>query len=240
MALMSYTVYMHIFPNNKVYIGITCQSLERRWRDGKGYEGQPIFDAILKYGWDNIQHIILEMGLTKDQAECAEKKYIREYNSLIHANGYNIETGGCVVEHLSDETKKKISMAKIGKHTGENHWHFGGHWEEKTKRKISDAHKGMKYGEETLKKKRERFSGKNNPMFGTKMTPEHKEKMICASVKAHSKEIICIETGIVYPSSAEAQRQTGICSRQIIYVCKNDKRYKTAGGFHWRFREERF
>lgn len=44
-----YTVYMHTFPNKKRYIGITKQELSRRWRGGKGYIGQPVYNAILKY-----------------------------------------------------------------------------------------------------------------------------------------------------------------------------------------------
>lgn len=235
---MNYTVYMHKFPNGKTYIGVTRQTVERRWREGRGYFGQPVYDAILKYGWDNIEHIILETNLTKEQAEESEKRYIREYNSLSHGNGYNIETGGYLTESISAETKAKIGNANRGKLSGEKHWHYGQHWDEKTRKKISDAHKGMKYGEETLKKKRERFSGKNNPMYGTKMTPEHKAKIQEACVRTVSKPVICIETGTVYQSSAEAQRITGICSRSIQYVCNKYGYYKTAGGFHWKFREE--
>ena len=29
-----YFVYIHIFPNNKKYIGITSQTTQRRWRKG--------------------------------------------------------------------------------------------------------------------------------------------------------------------------------------------------------------
>lgn len=47
---MAYTVYFHTFPNGKRYIGITKQEPKRRWRDGKGYEGQAVYNAILKYG----------------------------------------------------------------------------------------------------------------------------------------------------------------------------------------------
>ena len=33
-----YYVYKHTFPNNKVYIGITCRTLEERWgKNGNGY-----------------------------------------------------------------------------------------------------------------------------------------------------------------------------------------------------------
>lgn len=70
-----YSVYMHIFPNGKRYVGITSQQISRRWREGKGYKSQEMFTrAINKYGWDNIQHIILYDKLTKEQAE--EKKRI--------------------------------------------------------------------------------------------------------------------------------------------------------------------
>lgn len=41
-----YTVYMHVFPNGKKYVGITSQDVSRRWRDGKGYEGQVVYGAI--------------------------------------------------------------------------------------------------------------------------------------------------------------------------------------------------
>lgn len=32
-----YTVYKHISPSNKVYIGITSRKPELRWRKGNGY-----------------------------------------------------------------------------------------------------------------------------------------------------------------------------------------------------------
>lgn len=46
-----------------------------------------------------------------------------------------------------------------------------------------------------------------------------------------STRVLCIETGTVYPSTQEAERQTGI-KRPSISNCINGKR-KTAGGFHW-------
>ena len=35
----NYKVYVHIAPNGKRYYGITKKKVERRWRNGKGYEG---------------------------------------------------------------------------------------------------------------------------------------------------------------------------------------------------------
>ena len=45
------------------------------------------------------------------------------------------------------------------------------------------------------------------------------------------KEVRCVETGITYWSSKEAERQTGIWATHIREACKNPKR--TAGGYHW-------
>lgn len=52
-----------------------------------------------------------------------------------------------------------------------------------------------------------------------------------------SKPVLCIETGIIYPSLKEAERQTGIFATSIKQVCK--KRQKTSGGYHWKYYIER-
>ena len=45
----NYLVYKHILPNNKIYIGITCNKAETRWNKGLGYKKQDYFyKAILK------------------------------------------------------------------------------------------------------------------------------------------------------------------------------------------------
>ena len=60
----NYTVYMHISPSNKRYIGITSTKIEERWRNGKGYKHNKHFtNAINKYGWDNFEHIIIAKDL---------------------------------------------------------------------------------------------------------------------------------------------------------------------------------
>ena len=49
----------------------------------------------------------------------------------------------------------------------------------------------------------------------------------------NTKQVQCIETGIIYLSMKEAERQTGIFATSIKQVCK--KRQKTAGGYHWKY-----
>ena len=88
----TFCVYRHIFPNGKSYIGIS-KDAEKRWRNGKGYETQQKMQrAIVKYGWDNVQHIILADRLTKELAMQLEQHYIAEYDSI--KNGYNATIGG--------------------------------------------------------------------------------------------------------------------------------------------------
>lgn len=64
-----YIVYLHINKtNNKVYVGITSMAVNNRWREGKGYIKCEIMNrAILKYGWNNFEHIIL-CKTSKDRA----------------------------------------------------------------------------------------------------------------------------------------------------------------------------
>ena len=137
----SYTVYRHIFPNGKQYIGITMQDPIKRWGRGSGYAKQPkIMGAIIKYGWDNIQHEILFTGLTKAEAEEAEIKLIKAADSIVQ--GYNVDTGGNTTGTHSEETKRKISAGTKGKNTG---------------RQRSDAFK------DNL---RDKNTGEKNPFYG--------------------------------------------------------------------------
>ncbi len=102
-------VYMHIFPNNKKYIGITCEKPQNRWgKDGNGYltirngkYTQPaIANAINKYcpnsgDWDNIvKHKILFENLVKSEASEKEKYLIKKYDTTNSSYGYNIREGG--------------------------------------------------------------------------------------------------------------------------------------------------
>lgn len=84
------------------------------------------------------------------------------------------------------------------------------------------------------------FSGENHPMFGKKHSEETRRKMSERHYDAsgghnpNAKAVICIETGKVYPSAIDAQKDTGIPRNNITAACRKD-RQKTAGGFHWEF-----
>ena len=86
-----YCVYIHKFPNNKVYIGMTSNTA-RRWNNGYGYRNnQKMFDDILNYGWNNIEHNIIAENLTYNEAVKLENEKINEYKSFNEKYGYNIK-----------------------------------------------------------------------------------------------------------------------------------------------------
>lgn len=90
-----YIVYCHTLPNGKVYIGITSKKPQERWQSGKGYiYNKRFYNAILKYGWNNIQHDILLKDLTKEEAAQKEIELIQFYQSNDSKYGYNILKGG--------------------------------------------------------------------------------------------------------------------------------------------------
>lgn len=93
-----YFVYKHVFPDNKVYIGITSMKPERRWNKGKGYRRkikgkwcQPhMAKAVAQYEWDEIEHEVIATGLSKEEARAMESELIARYKSNEPEHGYNI------------------------------------------------------------------------------------------------------------------------------------------------------
>ena len=73
--MKTWTVYKHVSPSGKVYVGISS-NIDRRWAAHGFYycRKETIFSrALAKYGWDNFEHIIVKNGLTKEEA-CLEEK----------------------------------------------------------------------------------------------------------------------------------------------------------------------
>ena len=132
-----YVVYMHTFPNGKRYIGIS-RNVARRFRNGRGYEHQPVmWGAIQKYGWHTVKTIILLESLTETEAKAEEIKLIAKYNTADRTYGYNQTLGGEGGNGrvLSDEEKQNIGkrMSLI---------HKGVPLSEEHKKKLSTALKG--------------------------------------------------------------------------------------------------
>lgn len=138
-----WSVYLHIFPNGKRYVGITSKDPVKRWgRSGSGYRGQSLmYSAIKKYGWDNIQHIVLCSGLSKESAYKHELELISQYQTTDLQHGYNLSIGGYGGYGVkrSEETRKKIRDNHADT-SGENCYWFGKKLSQSHRDKISANH----------------------------------------------------------------------------------------------------
>ena len=250
---MSYTVYKHTSPSDKVYIGITSQKPEYRWSNGKGYkESYHFYNAIQKYGWDNFKHEILFENLTKDEAEQKEIELIAFYKSDNREFGYNIEHGGNSIGKISENTKKILS--ELNK--GENHPMYGKHLSAETKEKISMANKGKKFSKTTLKKLSESHKGgtpwnkglkfplRQNLLRGTHRSEETKQKIseklkgkYIGQNRYNAKKINQFTKNKDFIRSwdciADVEREMGYHHSNIIQCCKGQ--IKSAYGYVWEY-----
>ena len=135
-----YCIYRHTSPSGKVYIGQTKhRDLNERWRNGRGYaaiKGKvPFRIAIEKYGWDNFTHEIIESGLTKDEANDAEIKWISYYRELgICYNGTKVGSTDKRDPSIPEDIKRKISDSLKGRFGGKNSPTYGKTWTKGHKR----------------------------------------------------------------------------------------------------------
>lgn len=93
----NYKIYCHVFPNGKRYVGQTKQEVNKRFgSNGINYakDCPYLWNAIQKYGWENVEHIVLLEGLTAEEANFWEQEYIKEYRSNERQFGYNLTSGG--------------------------------------------------------------------------------------------------------------------------------------------------
>ena len=239
----NFKVYLHKNKiNKKVYIGITRQSTHERWRaGGRGYKSQKKFwNAIQKYGWDNFEHIVLHKNLTELQAIEIETELIIQWDSV--QNGYNSRPGGGVTNH-SRETLEKMRKSK----TGQRH-------SMETKKKMSESKNYAKRAVICLETNVEYrslqeaqddtgtdSSSISRVCYGTQKTAGgyhwyFKGENPIIQKDKRLRPVVCITTGVVYSSIAEAAKDTNSDVSNIKKVC--DGKYKTTNKLKWRWNED--
>lgn len=156
-----YTVYMHTCPDGKRYIGLTSkENLQDRFHSGHGYKNNTDFNnAIIEFGWRNISHEVLASGLTSDEAEKIERDMIAFYKSNDPEYGYNSYNGGLKGTKAGKRTIARMKTAQ----SKERNPMFGRTQTEETRRKISMAKKGKKLSDECKRKLSRALSGEKNP-----------------------------------------------------------------------------
>ena len=191
-----YVLYVHVLPNGKMYVGITCKSVNARWgSDGCGYKTQQLFwRAIQKYGWDNIKHIVLIENLSEEVAYECEKYLIAKYQTNNPEYGYNIASGGAngqlgvkrtteQIKHISDGHKGK-PLTDAQKRGLQYHYDSlrGVPRTDEVKKKISISNTGKKRNEEYLEYLSKRMKGHIPWNKGLPMSDETKEKLKQANI----------------------------------------------------------
>lgn len=194
--------------NNKKFIGQT-KNFRLRWNThkyclNKNKHGNPHLQSSWnKYGKDNFKFEILLL-CPIENLDMEEIKLIKEHSVTNRMFGYNVTEGGNRPV-ITEATKRKMSLARIGKKTPHS---------EATKRKISESHKGVTLSKEHIEalkishlgqvawnkgkswdeKTKEKLSqshmgqrkgirvlenyfGEDNPFFGKKHSEETKQKI---------------------------------------------------------------
>ena len=204
--------------NQKIYIGCTINSLEKRfyehlYRCFKTDYKSKLYNSMKKYGEENFEISLIE----ECDLSCiyeTEKKYITEYNS--YNDGLNSTFGGegCLGYVHSPEVRKKISEGtKNGNsHKGKTYEELYGERAEEEKLKRKNA---VKNGWKTLteEQKKERLKKTQESLdkkckFGLDLVKEVKDKIKNGTKIKEIKKL--------YPQMSES----------YLYSLKSNKRRK--------------
>lgn len=247
-------VYCHTnITNGKKYFGITSQRPEDRWRAGSPYKRNTHFwRAIKKYGWhEGFLHEIICSDLTEAEACQMEIELIARYNTTNPNKGYNQTSGGEASfkmteeakqkmkknhydcsgkngsfygKHHTQETKEKISRARIGKYAGENSPKYGTHPSAETRKRMSDAQKRR---DPPTKETRQKMS----------------EQRIGFKNGAAKKPVYCVELQEIFWGATAAKNKYGINDNSIRFSIKNIRPYAgkhpvTGVDLHWLYAQD--
>ena len=240
--------YIYLITNTitgKQYVGQTlCKNIESRWNQHKSCSektlGRYILSAYKKYGIENFKFQIICICFDED-CNKFEEEYIKKFNTLV-PNGYNLRAGGLnskqhpeTIEKrvekmkgraftiMTDEIKKKISES----HLGAKNPNFGKPISNEQKAKLS----------ENMKKRwlDMRENGTVNEFIKNKLIKNIEKNIIPSNRKRVGKYD---DKGTLlkeYESTVDAGAKNNISHSSIAKVCRGTPRYKTAGGFIWKF-----
>lgn len=192
----------------KWYVGQTTQPFRDRWLTYKRMKckSQPkIYNALIKYGYDTFDKIVLELCSNDPKILCEREKYwITQHDSV--NNGYNV-IGDPTQSPMSgrfhsEETKSKMASSKMNKAFSDEHrkaisagWilrkiHNPQGLSNEAREIISAAHKGKSLSEEHKSKLRKPKSEehrqkiaaankiRNAQSKGKKQSPDHIKKRV--------------------------------------------------------------
>jgi group I intron endonuclease len=189
--------------NGKKYIGLS-NDCSRRKREHfnllnkNKHENRHLQNAWNFYGEDSFSFYVIE-HCSVDLLDEKEKYYIAKYNTDNMMHGYNIESGGRSNMVVSDETRKKLSLALKGRVFSDEH-----------REHLGESLHGRTYSDETREKMRQAKLGK----YDGKCHPQ-------------CRPVYCPELHQTFWGAKEAEELYGV-DRTYISACLNGKQ-KSAG-----------
>lgn len=195
--------------NNKSYVGQTTQKISERWRKHlkSTTKCTAMHNAIQKYGKESFTVEIVCTCISKEDLNEKESYYIKLFNTL-SPHGYNLKEGGST-NFYSHEARLRMSESTKGEKAywygvrGKDNPNFGLKRSDETKKILSDLYKGKKLEE----------------IYGEEKAKIMKEKQ----TKIRMKPVICLNTGIVYPSLKDAALFFETDPKSIRKVIKKER-----------------
>ena len=268
----TYLVYCHTCKaNGKKYIGVTKNIAVRWGKDGRAYfKHRDVPDtafarAILKYGWDGFDHIVLRDGLQRSQAMEMEQYYIALYKTNICRYGtdfgYNMTDGGdggLGGHHRPTRECTLAGNAAVRRYvtcvdTGDVFTSITSASDEMciSQTLLSACCRGRRQTGGGL---RWRYStdddiARYERCGNSHISDDDRRKIISAArskreqellkdKREHSRKMVqCLETGVVFKSATDAASAVGTDCKNISACCTG--RSKTCCGYHWSFVESR-
>lgn len=190
------------------YIGLST-SIKRRFTEHKrslnknNHYNDYLQNAWNKYGQENFIFQLVEI-CDVDILNEREQFYISLFMSDDSRFGYNLTSGGKSTK-MSESTRKKMSIAHMGKKNPRTPEHTAN---------LAKALKGRKLSEDQKNKVKLRIKENGHPLQG-KLHPAR-------------KQIYCITNGETYESTLDAGRKLNLDPSAINKVC-NLKRKQESG-----------
>lgn len=209
-------IYKITSPSNKVYIG-QSRNINRRLHEYKYCKckrQQKLYNSIRKYGWES--HIFeicheLPVDIAQEVLDQYEQLYMDLYTDC-NIKLLNLRGGGNRGK-VSLETKKKLSLKRMGRFKGKDNYMYGRTHTEESKAKIREAR-----AKQVLK-------------------PRTKEAQMKINTKLQKPVIQLCKDGSIsntWDSITKAQEGTGISKSLISQCCNNHLKF--GKGYIWKFK----
>ncbi|AGE49593.1 GIY-YIG catalytic domain-containing endonuclease [Acanthocystis turfacea Chlorella virus Can0610SP] len=230
-------VYRLTSPSNKSYVGQTIRPIKERFNEHQTKTNCVlIYRAIQFHGWHNMKKEWIEVP--DDELNFYEEMLVTLLGTIA-PDGYNLREGGESGGKMSEEVKKKLSVAHTGKTLADEH-----------KQKISQSMSGennpmfgQTHTEETKIKMSDKRKGEDHPMYRKTHTDDAKQKMSVAHSGKNnplSKKVYQYDLDgtfvKLFASCGEAARSLNKNDGTCIRQCAIGKR-PTMYGFKWSYTE---